>query len=270
MTHNSPHTHTLDNVPVAHLGEFLADYTAWLWGCGATCERIDKNVGRIAATYGYKADLTMMPRHITVALKLPGSQSVHSFNNSTVKCGINFDMNAALSTLSWNINDKQLPLAEAETRFKEIISRTYDNGARICILASLANAAFCRLFGGDWAAMGIVFVSTVIGYLCKQLLVKHHADVRAVMFISALVSTLICAAAINLGYTDTPRVALATAVLYLIPGVPYMNAAGDMIAKHYVCAFGRFMDALVLTAMLSAGLCLALYIMNLNAIWELQ
>lgn len=29
------------------LGRFLAEYSAWLWGSGATCVRIDKNVSRM-------------------------------------------------------------------------------------------------------------------------------------------------------------------------------------------------------------------------------
>ncbi|MDE7472093.1 MAG: threonine/serine exporter family protein [Muribaculaceae bacterium] len=269
MNDPTTHNHTHEAVPVQRLGEFLAEYTSWLWGCGATCKRIDKNVGRIAASYGYEADLTMMPRHITVALKLPGTQSVHTFNNSTAHCGINFDLNSSLSTLSWNISDKKLSLDDAQTRFRQLVNKTYNDSARICLLTSLANASFCRLFGGDLSAMTIVFGTTLIGYLCKQLMLARHIDVRAVFFFCALISTILCAAALTLGYSDTPRVALATAVLYLIPGVPYLNSANDMIAKHYVCAFGRFMDAVVLTAMLSAGLCLGLYIMNINTIWEL-
>ena len=95
------------------LGRFLAEYSAWLWGCGATCVRIDKNVGRIAMTYGYRADVAVMPRHVTVCLSDEGG-SVQTYTQRVVKAGINFDINTELSALSWSIRDGKLSLDDAE------------------------------------------------------------------------------------------------------------------------------------------------------------
>ena len=40
---------------------FLAEYAAWLLGCGATCIRITKNVTRIAEAWNLKTEITIMP-----------------------------------------------------------------------------------------------------------------------------------------------------------------------------------------------------------------
>lgn len=53
-------------------------------------------------------------------------------------------------------------------------------------------------------------------------------------------------------------------MLYLIPGVPYINSVSDLLACHYLCAFSRFVDALVLTACLSVGLCAGMYLLGLR------
>ena len=66
------------------------------------------------------------------------------------------------------------------------------------------------------------------------------------------------------GIGSTPEIALGTSVLYLIPGVPYINAVSDMIDRHYLCAFSRFADAVVLTACLSAGLCGGMLVLGLR------
>ncbi len=66
------------------------------------------------------------------------------------------------------------------------------------------------------------------------------------------------------GWGTTPEIALGTSVLYLIPGVPYINAISDIIGRHYLCALSRFMDACVLTCCLSAGLCIGMFILGLN------
>lgn len=43
---------------------FLARYGAALLGSGATCSRLDMNIGRMAGTWGLRACLTIMPRHL--------------------------------------------------------------------------------------------------------------------------------------------------------------------------------------------------------------
>ena len=47
---------------------FLGDYASYMLGCGATCERITRNVARMANAVGAKADLMILPSHIVVTL----------------------------------------------------------------------------------------------------------------------------------------------------------------------------------------------------------
>lgn len=253
---------TISESDVSTLGNFLAEYSAWMWGCGATCVRIEKNVGRIARAFSHDALVTLMPKHVTIALSGDKSTESMIFCKPMAHCGINFDINAELSALSWNISDNSLSLQEAKKEFGRITSKHYANGFHILLFTSLANAAFCRLFGGDAAAMTIVFGATMAGYFIKQQLMRRKMDIRVVFFICAFVSSALCAGAANMGWSNTADIALATSVLYLIPGVPYLNSASDLIDKHYLCAMSRFLDAIVLTATLSLGMCLGLFLMN--------
>ena len=34
---------------------------------------------------------------------------------------------------------------------------------------------------------------------------------------------------------STPDIAIATSILYLVPGIPFLNGFSDMIAGHYTC-----------------------------------
>lgn len=244
-------------------GEFLADYTAWMLGCGATCVRIDKNVRRMAEAFGEDIDLTIMPKHVSVALTGPDGGASRIFCRKPAPCGINFTLNAALSALSWEVSDRGLSVGEAAASFRRIIGATFADGAPTCLLVALANASFCRLFGGDAEAMGAVFAATLAGYALKQWLMRRRTDRRAVFFFCAMLSTLICAVAAMMKLGSTPEVAIATSVLYLIPGVPYINSASDLIDGHYLFAFCRFCDALILTAALSLGMVAALSLVDL-------
>lgn len=243
---------------------FLADYSSWLLGCGATCIRLETNVKRIAAAYGYEAELTIMPRHINLTVALVGSDDVFTSMTAVRHTAINFDMNTRLSNLSWRISDRRLSLAEARRMFNSIVRPRPRNEWALILIVAVANAAFCRLFGGDAAAMAVVFLATFAGFMIKQTLVSRGADVRLTVIFCAFVSSVLGSSALLFGIGATPRIALATSVLYLVPGIPFINSFSDLLYRHYICAFSRFVDAIVLTCCLSIGLCAGMMMMNVG------
>ena len=93
---------------------------------------------------------------------------------------------------------------------------------------------------------------------------RKIASAKIILIVLLVVLSVIGAAGYVFHWGDTPEIALATSVLYLIPGIPYINSVSDLLDGHYISSFGRFMNALVLTACLSAGLCGGLLLMNIN------
>ena len=248
-------------------GRFLAEYASYLRGCGATSIRTCRNTLRIAEAYGLEAVVSTDTVVTSLILRDSESGFTGRFSAFPVDAGINFDINASLSALSWNIMDEKIPLEKAVREFRKITSRKYASGWNVLLLTSLANASFCRLFGGDSSAMLIVFLSTAAGCMVKRMLLERRVDVRVVFFIAAYLSALLCCGSLFFNWTATPQVSLATSVLYLIPGVPYINSASDFLSRRYLSSVVRLADALILTAALSAGLCLALFTMNVTMIW---
>lgn len=243
---------------------FLADYASLLLGSGATCIRIEKNARRLADALGVGFDITIMPNHVHVSTWKDNRADLSIVVRRIMSRTISFNINAQLSRLSWEVADNKLDLASAVARFNEIRETKPTNKWEVLILASLANASFCRLFGGDLTAMLIVFISTIAGYRLKQIMLDDKRDVRLTFLCASFFSASISAGGHIFGISATPEIALGTSVLYLIPGVPYINAVSDMIDKHYLCAFSRFIDAAVLTVCLSAGLCAGMFILGLK------
>lgn len=245
---------------------FLADYASLLAGCGATCIRIEKNIGRMAGAFGLESDIAIMPTHVYVTV-WNGDMSQNSMTiRKTAGCGISFNLNARLSRLSWEVADNHLDLHAAAERFERIKETPPTGKNEVLLLTSLANASFCRLFGGDVIAMLIVFLSTLAGYKLKQIMLDDKRDVRLTFLCASFFSASLSAGGHIFNIGSTPEIALGTSVLYLIPGVPYINAVSDLIYRHYLCAFSRLVDALVLTACLSAGLCAGIFILGLKLI----
>lgn len=246
------------------IASFLAEYAALLLGCGSTCIRIEKNTKRIAETFEVNLDIFIMPAHVSVSVWSSDRKGAVMAQRKTASCGISFDLNTRLSQLSWEIADYNLDLPTAVAHFESIKATKPTGKWEVLILTSLANSAFCRLFGGDWFAMLIVLVSTLAGYRLKQIMLEDGCDIRLTFLCASFFSASISAGGHIFNIGTTPELAIGTSVLYLIPGVPYINSVSDMIYRHYLCAFSRFLDAAVLTACLSAGLCVGMLILGLR------
>ena len=246
------------------IASFLAEYAALLLGCGSTCIRIEKNTKRIAEAFEVNLDIFIMPAHVSVSVWSSDRKGAVMAQRKTASCGISFDLNTRLSQLSWEIADYNLDLPTAVAHFESIKATKPIGKWEVLILTSLANSAFCRLFGGDWFAMLIVLVSTLAGYRLKQIMLEDGCDIRLTFLCASFFSASISAGGHIFNIGTTPELAIGTSVLYLIPGVPYINSVGDMIYRHYLCVFSRFLDAAVLTACLSAGLCVGMLILGLR------
>lgn len=248
--------------PVGDIMVFLSRYSAWLLGAGATCIRLEKNVGRIAGAYGMEVEMTIMSRHIQLSLWKEGEPGMESATATVNHNVIDFNINTLLSKLSWEIADGKVDFPTARERFESIVRNDRRNKWMVMMLVAFANAAFCGLFGGDMMAMLVVWIATLAGYFLKITLLQRDVDIRVVAVACSFVSAVLGASAQLFGLGTTPDVAMGTSVLYLVPGIPFINSFSDMIYRHYLCSISRFADAVALTCCLSSGLCAAMLLMN--------
>lgn len=246
------------------IGRFLSEYAACLLGCGATCVRLEKNVGRMADAWQVDVSMTIMPRHIHLTVCDREGDGTFTFIAAIRNALTSYDVNTRLSKLSWEVADRVVDVSDAIGLFGKIKETAPANKWWVLLAASLANAAFCRLFGGDFVAVGIVFMATLAGYYLKQMLLEARVDIRLVFIVCAFVSSVLGATDGLFALGSTPSVALGTSVLYMIPGIPFLNAFSDMIDGHYICFFSRLVNAVVLTCCLSIGLYGGMLLMNVR------
>lgn len=241
---------------------FLSDYAARLLGCGATCIRVDKNVRRMAAAWSVEAELTILPSNVLLTVSDKAHSHSYTCNARVRQASISFCLNTGLSKLSWNVAEEGLDVAEAARRMAALGDGHVTHPAAMLVLTAAANASFCRLFGGDGPSMLVVFVATLAGFGLKQAMLADKADFRLATLASAFFASVVGSAGHVFGIGTTPELALGTSVLYLIPGIPYINSVSDLLDGHYLCSFSRFMHAAVLTVCISLGLCGGLLLMS--------
>lgn len=255
-------SHT-DMIPdVRETCKFLSEYAVQLFGSGCTCIRLEKNMKRIASSLGMNVEFSILPRHIHITVSR--GSTVFTSVVGIRDLPISFSRITDLSRLSWQLADGRIDFFRARDLLPRVCNCSCVNPWTLTLLVSLANASFCRLFNGDLLAMAVVFVATFAGYMLKRWLLCRRIDVRVTVFLCALMSSLIASSGARLGLGSTPDIAVATSVLYLVPGIPFINSFCDLLDRHYLCAFGRAMNACVLLCSLSLGLCAGMATLHLS------
>ena len=249
-----------EHTRLKHICRFIEGYATAMLSAGATTSRIEHCVERISRRYGVISDLSLLPSRIMLTVWDTNHSHNYSLVGHTHKNGINLQTVTSLSRLSF----LDIPLETACEQLKTIISTPRMNKWTVILLTALANLSFCRLFDGDWYAMGVVFAATVIGNVYKNYMVEKHWDIRFTTIVAAYISAIVGSSCFIFGFGSTPQTALGTSVLWLVPGIRFINAICDMTNGHYVVSQSRMTDAVITTICLSSGLCLALLTLNIQ------
>lgn len=257
--------HFLRRVDIQELINFSLDYAVMLMRTGANTERTVRNVSRICKAYGYESAIAIFQRNITMTIYDPEDLSVRrTFVKQQQAPSLSLRVVNDLSALSWEVYDTKMSLAELKERYDMVIAKAHSSNGLVLVFASFAIAAFCELFGGDFKSMVIVFLSTLVAFSLRLLLIKLKTDIRvmtiAVSFTASMGSYLIGKYLI---YTDTLGVAISTSVLFLIPGVHIINSVTDVLDGHVMTGIARGISSTILVLCIAIGLYATLSITRL-------
>jgi uncharacterized membrane protein YjjP (DUF1212 family) len=242
----------INNETSLRWAKFVAEYAAHLMGCGIHTSRVIRNTKRIGEALGFDVKISVFQK--SIILTILDNESQHTFSEviEIPVLPISFKNNAELSALSWEAIDKHLSFEQIQEEYHQIISAPRMNSLLLLLLVGLANASFCRLFKGDWLSMFIVFFATIAGFFVRTQLQKRHVNHFIIFIVSAFVASLLSST--TLYFNTTSDIALATSVLYLIPGVPLINGVIDIVEGHTLTGISRLANALLLIVCVAIGL----------------
>ena len=212
------------------IAQFIAEYATRLMGSGVHTSRVVRNSKRLGEALGVRVIVSAFQKVVTFSVCDDESGEIYSEVADIPPLPISFELNAELSALSWEAYDRRMPLPEIRTRYAEIIARPRLDPIFTLILVGLANASFCRLFGGDWFAVSIVFTATLLGFFLRQRMQARGFNHYVIFIASSFAASMY--ASVALMFDTTSEVALATSVLFLIPGVPLINGVIDIVEGH--------------------------------------
>ena len=252
---------------IQELTNFLSEYAAKMLSIGTYTARIERCVCRIASAYGYEASLMIFVRHFIISVMDPADNSIRrTYVKTGATAQISFDLISELSALSWEIYDEKIPLARAKAAFTQILTSQKRNFVKTLVLLSVANAAFCELFGGDGGAMALVFAATAFGICARYLLSKLKINLKIQYIAVSFAVSFIVSLGARYGLSATPDVAVGSSILFLIPGVWLINSVFDILNENMLVGISRGLNTGLLIICIAIGLFLTLSISNLGLV----
>lgn len=128
----------------------------------------------------------------------------------------------------------------------------------LVVAAACTAAFFSRIAGGDWGALGIVFVGAGAGQCLHLWLQARKLAVAPMTLICGVLSASIAAAGLRLGLSQiVPATAIAS-VIYLAPGLPLINGFFDLVSHRFLfVGLQRIASATFLFLLLSVAIGIA-------------
>ncbi|NDY55865.1 threonine/serine exporter family protein [Desulfovibrio sulfodismutans] len=176
--------------------------------------------------------------------------------------GVDFNKIAAVYRLAKKAHRGNYPpdalrgKVEAIRRLGRVYPRTL---AAAC--AALACGAFAVIFGGGVAAFLVTALAAFLGAWTRFLLAGMRFNVVLVFGLSSFVATY--AALVLSEFLPDRQYAEMAAVLFLIPGVPLIDAFEEIIRGYFTVGLTRAVMGLMMILALSAGMTLALVVKGL-------
>lgn len=133
-------------------------------------------------------------------------------------------------------------------------------------MVGLACGAFSQLFGGDVVVFAVTVSAASTAMFIRQELARRHFNLVLIVITTAFVAGMLAGLATLLDLSASPGLALAASVLLLVPGVPLINAAEDLIQGHIVAGVARGVTGAIISFGIAVGLGFAMYLMGIDGL----
>lgn len=243
--------------------DLLLDIAITLMVSGANTSRANITINRFALVLGCRA--YSMISHKTIVMTLTDNHTGKTFTKvqNMPPYAINFTTISCISKASWKALEDSWSIEKISEEFNSIKKGEKYPRILVLIAVSLAGAGFCNIFGGDYINMAVAMVSTFIGLFILQ--EAHKKDYN--MYFRVLLASFIASSVASLGIVyeigESPQIALATSILFLVPGVPLINSFTDLLDNNLLNGQVRFTSGLMIVLAMAMGLFGALLIFQI-------
>lgn len=182
--------------------------------------------------------------------------------------GVDMNIVVGVNDLSYQAEAHKIDRVHIRRQLEQIdaMPKLYNRWV-VVIVVGLACAAFCRLFGGDWAAFGVTWMAAAVAMFVRQEMTRHYFNPILTVVATSFVATVLASIGVLLDLGRQPQIALAASVLLLVPGVPLINSSKDLLQGHMVTGLARGVTGALISLAIALGIGLAITILPVTHLW---
>jgi uncharacterized membrane protein YjjP (DUF1212 family) len=233
---------------------------------GAESQQVEETVHRLGTGLGCDwLDILVSPNALVITAISDGE--FRTKVRRVVNIGVNLQVVVEVSALVQRVLAGELDRQELRSALQRISSFQpgYSRWA-VALMVGIACAAFSSLFGGDAIIFAITFVASGAAMLLRQELQQWHFNPFLTVVITAFAASGIASIAPLLRLGNQPQLALISAVLLLVPGVPLINSVQDLLKGYMLTGIARGVTGGVIAACIALGLLLAMSLLKVNGL----
>jgi len=231
---------------------------------GANTNRANVSIDRFASVLDCKVHRMISHKNITMTLIDNKTNISFTKVQSIPPYSLNFATISAISRASWYANDRQWTFEHIEKEITKIKSKKKYPRWLVLLVVSFSGAGFCNIFGGDYINMSVAMLSTFVGLFVLQEAHRKNFNVYFRVVLASFVASVIAASGVYFDLGKDPHLALATSILFLVPGVPLINSFTDFLDNYVLNGTVRFVIGIMTILAISMGLFGAILIFQLQ------
>lgn len=232
---------------------------------GADTSQIVRDMKRVAAYMGIDAEKFHL--HIMFTTLMLNISDEHHSHTSFRKCpkhAVNMRIISAVSKLTWRAMKEHYTLDEFKGELAAVANRPRYPQWLTILAAGSGCGSFCTLFGCDFNAAIYTAISAIIGKIVQIQCAERFGFNPYVSMMIAAFSALSVADLMHFLPTATPWHPMIAASLFLVPGIPIINAFSDMLNTYLISGVARILHTLIIVGATSFGIVLAIGMSDFN------
>jgi uncharacterized membrane protein YjjP (DUF1212 family) len=252
-------------VGASGFADLVLDMATTMFASGAHCGRISRNVNRLARRWNFDVQLQLTFTGVTVTVT-DLSDPHHSITRyrTTPPHAVHLELLTEFSRLTWQAADGDLDFDEVKAENERIKGIRHFSYWSVALAVGISCACLCLLAGGSLADAATALVGAFTGSVVRVYILRHKFNPMMSFVIASFVTTMIAGLNMLHHWGAAPETALATAVLYLVPGVPLINSLIDLIEGYLSSAWNRALFGASILLCIAVGMTLSIALLGIN------
>lgn len=226
---------------------------------GADSDRTVRDMMRAAAFMGIpKERIHQHVMYTTLMLNINDGKHSYTEFRKCVTHGVNMTTLSAISKLTWRAIAKNYSLQDYEHQLDNIRNRAKNYPVWLTAFgAGAACGGFCKLFGGSWLDFLLTAVCAMLGFLIRRICAGYGINTYAVIAITSFATTML-AWSTQFLTGSLNWYPLIACTLFLVPGIPLINAVDDLLNNFIVSGMTRATHTLLVVGSMTFGIVTAI------------